>query len=254
MAIRKKVDKRQMLELKNITKQYKNKTALDTVNLQIRSGEFISILGPSGSGKSTLLNCVSGFDNNFAGDILVDNTSIKKVSSNKRNIGMVFQNYSLFPHMTALENIAYPLKVRKQSVSLADDMLDKVGLSAHGSKYPHQLSGGQQQRIALARAMVYNPQVVLMDEPLGALDLKLRNELQLFVKQMHNEYQATTVYVTHDLVEAFSMSDRIVVLNNGIVEQIDTPKNIYKAPINAFVEDFITSGLQHIQTLSRVIQ
>ena len=243
-----------MLELKNITKQYKSKTALNAVDLQIQSGEFVSILGPSGSGKSTLLNCISGFDNDFAGDISVDNNSIKKVPSNKRNIGMVFQQYALFPHMTALENIAYPLKMRKQSIDQAKEMLDKVGLADYGNKYPHQLSGGQQQRIALARAMVYNPKVVLMDEPLGALDLKLRNELQVFIKDMHKEYCTTTVYVTHDLVEAFSLSDRIIVLNNGVIEQVDTPKNIYKTPANEFVKDFITSGLQHIQTLSRVIQ
>jgi len=243
-----------MLELKNITKQYKSKTALNAVDLQIQSGEFVSILGPSGSGKSTLLNCISGFDNDFVGDILVDNNSIKKVPSNKRNIGMVFQHYALFPYMTALENIAYPLKMRKQSIDQAKEILDKVGLADYSNKYPHQLSGGQQQRIALARAMVYNPKVVLMDEPLGALDLKLRNELQVFIKDMHKEYCTTTVYVTHDLVEAFSLSDRIVVLNNGVIEQVDTPKNIYKTPANEFVKDFITSGLQHIQTLSRVIQ
>ena len=243
-----------MLELKNITKTFKSFNALQNINLQIHNGEFITVLGPSGSGKSTLLNLISGFDNNFAGDIVLDGKNLKTISSNKRNFGMVFQNYSLFPHMTALENVEFPLKIKNKYSSIpAMKIMDRLGLTAQYNNYPSQLSGGQQQRVALARALVYDPTIILLDEPLGALDLLLRNELQTLIKEIHQKTNKTFVYVTHDITEAFYLSDRIVILNDGEVQQIDTPINIYKRPANKFVENFISTGLAHINKLQKIL-
>lgn len=238
-----------MLEIKNLTKKYQY-NVLSNISFTVNKGEFITVLGPSGTGKSTLLNCISGFDTEFSGDILLNQNNVNKVPSNKRNIGMVFQNYSLFPHMTAIENVEFPLKIKKMSSSIpAMRMLDKLGLTAHYYKYPKQLSGGQQQRVALARAFVYKPDLILLDEPLGSLDLLLRNELQNVIKNLHKEEKNTFIYVTHDITEAFYLSDKILLLNNGEIQQFDTPLNIYKYPQNDFVKEFIHKGLQHITKL-----
>ncbi|MVT49835.1 polyamine ABC transporter ATP-binding protein [Bradyrhizobium yuanmingense] len=213
------------------------------LDLDIRKGEFITLLGPSGSGKTTTLMMLAGFEVPTHGEIYLSERPIKNVPPHRRDIGMVFQNYALFPHLTIAENIAFPLSVRKSSkaetqkrVSAALRMI-KMETFAH--RRPGQLSGGQQQRVALARALVFNPQLVLMDEPLGALDKRLREQMQLEIKQLHETMGITVVYVTHDQSEALTMSDRIAVFNDGIVQQIDRPDALYEHPVNSFVAHFI---------------
>lgn len=217
--------------------------AVDSVDLQIRAGEFLSLLGPSGSGKTTLLMMIAGFEMPSAGTIALGARDLTYVPPNKRNIGMVFQRYALFPHMTVAQNVAFPLRMR--GVAKADmavrveRALALVRLGDYAARMPAQLSGGQQQRVAVARALVFEPPVLLMDEPLGALDKKLREELQIEIKKLHQDVGVTIVYVTHDQEEALTMSDRIAVMNKGGIEQIGTPVDLYRSPANAFVADFI---------------
>ena len=213
------------------------------LNLDIRQGEFLSLLGPSGSGKTTTLMMLAGFESPTAGEISLNGVAITRTPPHKRNFGMVFQNYALFPHMTVADNIAYPLTVRK--LSAADrktkvaSALDMVQLGRMGERYPGQLSGGQQQRVALARALVFDPQLVLMDEPLGALDKQLREHMQIELKALHRRLGVTFVYVTHDQTEALTMSDRVAVFNDGTIQQIDVVDNLYEAPLNRFVAGFV---------------
>ncbi|MFZ3126593.1 MAG: ABC transporter ATP-binding protein [Rhodoferax sp.] len=213
------------------------------LNLDIQRGEFLSLLGPSGSGKTTTLMMLAGFESPTAGEISLDGVPITRTPPHKRNFGMVFQNYALFPHMTVADNIAYPLTVRK--VSAADReakvarALDMVQLGRMGSRYPSQLSGGQQQRVALARALVFDPQLVLMDEPLGALDKQLREHMQIEIKALHRRLGVTFVYVTHDQTEALTMSDRVAVFNEGMIQQIDVVDRLYETPVNRFVAGFV---------------
>jgi len=243
-----------MINIQNLNKVFKNNCVLKDINLKINAGEFVTLLGSSGSGKTTLLNCISGFETVSSGNVYIDDILINSVPSNKRNVGMVFQNYNLFPHMTALANVEFPLKLKNIPATVsAMEMLDKLGLSDHYNSYPDKLSGGQQQRVALARALVYNPKIILMDEPLGALDLKLRNELQLVIKNINKQEKITMLYVTHDITEAFVMSDRIAILNEGVIQQFDTPKEIYKNPVNQFVKDLIQSAFYHIEELQKMI-
>ena len=225
-----------MLSVKNITKQY-NDIVLNDVTFDVALGESVAILGPSGSGKTTLLNCITGFEKLSTGSVLLNNKDITHTSSNKRPLGMVFQNYSLFPNMTAYDNVAYPLRIRNANTNNVSKMLELVGIADHANKYPRQLSGGQQQRVAIARAMIYNPDVILMDEPLASLDLKLRIKLQKDIKSILKD--TTVVYVTHDFTEAFSMCDKIIVMNRGKVEQIGTPEEILTQPESEFVNEFI---------------
>lgn len=203
----------------NISKSYGDFKVIDGLNLDIERGEFVSLLGPSGSGKTTLLMMLAGFENPSSGTIHVDGKSINSVPSYKRNMGVVFQNYALFPHMTVAENIAFPLQMRgvgkAQAAEKVARVLDMVQLSAMSERKPSQLSGGQQQRVALARALVFEPHVVLMDEPLGALDKQLREQMQLDIRALHNRLGLTIVFVTHDQSEALTMSDRIAVFNKG---------------------------------------
>jgi putative spermidine/putrescine transport system ATP-binding protein len=213
------------------------------LNLEIQKGEFLSLLGPSGSGKTTTLMMLAGFESPTSGDILLNGQNITRTPPHKRNFGMVFQNYALFPHMTVADNIAYPLTVRKtpkaereQKVKRA---LDMVQMGPMGGRYPSQLSGGQQQRVALARALVFDPQLVLMDEPLGALDKQLREHMQIELKALHRRLGITFVYVTHDQSEALTMSDRVAVFNEGVIQQIDTVDRLYEAPSNRFVAGFV---------------
>ena len=231
------------ISIRNLTKLYGEVRALDNANLEIGAGEFITLLGPSGSGKTTCLMMIAGFVIPTAGDILVDGNSIVDIPTYKRNLGMVFQNYSLFPHMNVEKNIAFPLQMRKMKKREIEPRvqaaLELVRLSGFEKRRASQLSGGQQQRIALARALVYEPSVLLLDEPLGALDLKLRQEMQIELKHLHNRLGVTIIYVTHDQGEALTMSDRIVVLNFGAIQQVDTPDGMYKRPVNRFVADFI---------------
>ena len=229
--------------IQNVSKHFGDIKAVNQVTFSIKGGEFLTLLGPSGSGKTTLLNMIAGFFRPTNGVILIGEKDITVLPPEKRDVGMTFQNYALFPHMTVAENIAFPLKMKKvPKQEIADKIkkaLELVRLSGFESRYPKQLSGGQQQRISLARSIVFDPSLLLMDEPLGALDKKLRQHMQLELKQLQRKLQMTVVYVTHDQEEALTMSDRIAVMNEGRIEQIDTPDEIYQHPKNWFVADFI---------------
>ncbi len=232
------------LRFTNVKKTYDQKNlVVKDFNLEVAKGEFITLLGPSGSGKTTCLMMLAGFEDVTSGEILINGRSVTSIAPYARNIGMVFQQYALFPHMTIRENLAYPLKIRKQSKdeirSKVDEYLALVELQDFGGRYPGQLSGGQRQRVALARALIFAPDIVLMDEPLGALDKKLREQMQFEIKRLHEQLGFTVIYVTHDQTEALTMSDRIAVFNNGIVQQCAPPHVLYERPANLFVADFI---------------
>jgi putative spermidine/putrescine transport system ATP-binding protein len=232
------------VEFERVQKSYDGEIlVVKDLNLAIRKGEFVTMLGPSGSGKTTCLMMLAGFETATHGEIKLGGVSINNISPHKRNIGMVFQNYALFPHMTVGENLAFPLEVRKlgkaeveQKVTRA---LDMVQMGDFVARRPAQLSGGQQQRIALARALVFEAELVLMDEPLGALDKQLREQLQYEIKHIHENLGITVVYVTHDQSEALTMSDRIAVFNDGVIQQLADPESLYERPENAFVAQFI---------------
>jgi len=231
------------LELHDVAKAFGSVRAVDNVNLHISHGEFLTLLGPSGSGKTTTLNMIAGFEIPSAGRILLESRDITTVPPNRRGIGMVFQNYALFPHMTVFENIAFPLRMRKtpaaQIRKMAEEALELVKLPGFGHRYPRQLSGGQQQRIALARAIVFKPKILLMDEPLGALDKKLRDHMRIEIKNLQMSLKITVIYVTHDQEEALTMSDRIAIMNEGGIVQLDTTEALYENPASLFVADFI---------------
>lgn len=231
------------LHLQDLTKHYGSVVAVNKINLQVEAGEFLTLLGPSGSGKTTTLAMIGGFQEPTSGEIYVNDAPISGLPPYKRHLGVVFQNYALFPHMTVYDNIAFPLKFnpvpKAEVTSRVRRMLDIVQLPGYEKRYPRQLSGGQQQRIALARALVFNPSVLLMDEPLGALDKKLREEMQLEIRRLHQELEVTIIYVTHDQEEALTMSDRIAVMSHGRIEQLGTPMDVYKRPATAFVASFI---------------
>ncbi len=213
------------------------------LNLDIARGEFLTMLGPSGSGKTTCLMMLAGFEPATHGEITLDGTSINNLAPHKRGIGMIFQNYALFPHMTVAENLAFPLEVRKMGKSDIEAKvkraLDMVQLGDFGHRRPAQLSGGQQQRVAVARALVFDPELVLMDEPLGALDKQLREQMQYEIKHIHESLGVTVVYVTHDQSEALTMSNRVAVFNDGVIQQLAPPDELYEKPDNAFVAQFI---------------
>lgn len=232
------------VEFRNVDKSYDGRTlAVRDLNLCIARGEFLTLLGPSGSGKTTTLNMLAGFERPVRGSIMLDGKPVDRLPPYERNIGMVFQNYALFPHMSVAENVAFPLGVRR--VGKADRearvrrALEMVRLSEYSARRPDQLSGGQQQRVALARALVFEPTLVLMDEPLGALDRKLREHMQIELKQLHDVLGITMVYVTHDQGEALTMSDRVAVFNHGALVQLGTPHELYNTPNDVFVASFI---------------
>jgi putative spermidine/putrescine transport system ATP-binding protein len=233
------------VELKGLSKFYANSTApaVADVNLHIAPGEFVTLLGPSGSGKSTTLGMVAGFTKVSAGSILLDGSDVSLVPANKRNLGMVFQSYSLFPHMTVGENVEFPLRQRKipraERIRLVKEMLTRVQLGSFGDRSPQQLSGGQQQRVALARALVFNPGVLLLDEPFGALDKRLREAMQMELSTLHRELGTTCIFVTHDQDEALAMSDRIAVFSEGRIEQVGSPRELYENPASLFVAEFL---------------
>jgi putative spermidine/putrescine transport system ATP-binding protein len=241
------------VELARLRKTFGGAVAVDEVTLDIVPGEFVTFLGPSGSGKTTTLNMIIGFAEPDSGAIRMNGRPIQDLPTHRRDIGMVFQSYALFPHMTAADNVAFALKQRRvgrseRSARVAE-ALATVHLDQHGKRYPHELSGGQQQRIALARAIVFGPRLLLMDEPLGALDRKLRESLQLEIRRLHRELGITFVYVTHDQEEALVLSDRIAVFNEGSIEQCGTPEELYENPRTAFVADFLgESNLFHGRT------
>lgn len=226
-----------------VSQHYKDFVALDAVDLDVRAGEFLTLLGASGSGKSTLLSIIAGFNAPSAGTVTVGGRDVTGVPPHKRGLGMVFQNYALFPHLSVFDNIAFPLrrrKVAKAEVRAAvADVLDLVELGSYAGRRPAELSGGQQQRVALARAIVFNPSVLLLDEPLGALDKKLRDQLQFELKRLHRELGMTFVFVTHDQEEALAMSDRIALMREGQVVQVGTPSEIYDAPAERYVAEFL---------------
>ena len=232
-----------VLELRGVRKSYAGQEAVAGVDLRLRRHEFLTFLGPSGSGKTTTLMLVAGLQRPDAGSILLDGASVDRLPPHRRDIGMVFQHYALFPHMTVRRNIAFPLEMRRVDRAEAErrvqEALGLVGLAGLGDRLPRQLSGGQQQRVALARAVVYRPALLLMDEPLGALDKQLRGQLQLEIKRMHRELRMSVLYVTHDQDEALTMSDRIAVFNAGRVEQAGTPLDLYERPATRFVAGFI---------------
>ena len=233
----------QRVALRNVTKSFGSVVALKTISLDIEEGEFITLLGPSGCGKTTTLRLIAGFNDPDQGQILLGDQDITNLPPQKREIGMVFQDYALFPHLTIKENIAFPLRERRTPKEKINDrvaeLLELVRLPGVEERYPSELSGGQAQRISVARAVAYPPRVLLMDEPLGALDLKLREAMQLELRRIQQELQITTVFVTHDQTEAMNMSDRIAVMRNGEIEQIGTAWDIYNFPQSSFVADFV---------------
>lgn len=236
--------KQPLVEFIDVQKTYDGEElVIKNLNLKIRAGEFLTMLGPSGSGKTTCLMMLAGFEAPTHGRVLLGDVQLNNVPPHKRGIGMVFQNYALFPHMTVYENLAFPLEVRritKQDIEIkVKRALSMVELEQFGVRRPAQLSGGQQQRVALARALVFEPELVLMDEPLGALDKNLREQMQYEIKHIHENLGMTVVYVTHDQSEALTMSDRIAVFNDGIVQQLAAPDELYEKPDNAFVAEFI---------------
>ena len=241
------------LELRGLTKLYGGLRAVDDVSLAVRPGEFVTLLGPSGSGKTTTLRIIAGFVAADDGAVILDGKDLTRVPPYKRDVGMVFQNYALFPHMSAAANVAFPLQMRRfpraEIQRRVDDALRLVRLEGLGDRLPRQLSGGQQQRVALARALVFNPSVLLMDEPLGALDRKLREALQLEIVRVCRRLVVTVIYVTHDQEEALVMSDRIAVYNQGRIEQVGTGETLYERPGTLFVADFVGESNIFLGTL-----
>jgi spermidine/putrescine transport system ATP-binding protein len=231
------------ISLQNVTKRFGSVTAVDAVSLDIREGEFITLLGPSGCGKTTTMRMIAGFEEPDQGEILLRGHDVVGIPPNKREVNMCFQHYALFPHMTVEENIAYSLRLRKvpkeERHAEVRTMLEIVRLEGYETRRPGQLSGGQQQRVALARALINRPAALLLDEPLGALDVKLRKQMELELKRIQLELGTTFVYVTHDQEEALSMSDRIAVMNAGVIEQLGIPREVYDHPDTPFVADFV---------------
>lgn len=232
-----------MVNINNVSKSFGSVLAVDDASLSLKRGDFLTIVGPSGCGKTTLLRMIAGFDVPTQGEILLNGQHVEDVPPYKRSIGMVFQNLALFPHMSAEQNVAYPLKMRRFPVGEIPERVEKylnlVKLSGLGKRRPHELSGGQRQRVAIARALSFSPDLLLLDEPLSALDKKLREEMQLEFRRIQQELGVTTINVTHDQREALVMSDHIVVMDDGVVQQSDTPVDIYRNPGNKFVANFI---------------
>ena len=232
--------KQDFVKFEQVDKSYDGEVlVVKGLDLDIAQGEFLTLLGPSGSGKTTTLMMLAGFETPTNGEIYLDGNPISNIPPHKRGIGMVFQNYALFPHLSVYENLAFPLKVRKTPKEIIDDKISKtlamVSLSDFANRMPAQLSGGQQQRVAVARSLVFDPQLVLMDEPLGALDKNLRESMQYELKHIHESLGVTVVYVTHDQSEALTMSNRIAVFNDGYIQQLSNPNDLYETPVNSFV-------------------
>ena len=235
------------IQVKNISKRFKDFVALDNVNLDVASGELIALLGPSGSGKTTLLRIIAGLEFADTGSVTIDGKESQEKHVKERNVGFVFQHYALFKHMTVFENVAFGLRVRHKDVRPSDekinrkvmDLLALVHLDKFYDRYPSQLSGGQRQRVALARALAVEPKLLLLDEPFGALDAKVRKELRRWMRRLHDEIHVTSIFVTHDQEEAMEVSDRVVVMSNGRIEQVGTPEEVYHKPSNGFVYDFL---------------
>jgi putative spermidine/putrescine transport system ATP-binding protein len=247
-------DKRGAVRFENIRKEYADSVAVDDLSIDIPPGEFFTLLGPSGSGKTTTLMMLAGFTAPTSGRIVVDGVDIARTPADKRDIGVVFQDYALFPHMTVRDNLAFPLEMRHRSkddiAERVERALSLVDLPQAADRYPDQLSGGQKQRIAVARSIVFDPAFLLMDEPLGALDRKLRQRLQIELRELQRQLDITMIYVTHDQEEAMSMSDRVAVMRGGRIEQMGSPRDLYENPASSFVADFLgTNNLVEVQTV-----
>lgn len=231
------------IELRGLVKQFGAVTAVEQLDLSIREGEFFSMLGPSGSGKTTVLRLIAGFETPTAGLVMLAGSDVTKAAPFDRDVNTVFQDYALFPHLSVLENVAYGLRVRKvgktEREKTANELLETVRLGGYGSRKPSELSGGQRQRVALARALAVRPKVLLLDEPLGALDLKLREQMQIELKELQRELGITFIFVTHDQEEALTLSDRVAVFNQGRIEQLGTPRQLYEEPSSEFVARFV---------------
>ncbi len=246
------------LEIKNLSKTFDTKEAVKNVSFSVNEGEFLSILGPSGCGKTTLLRMLIGLVKPTSGQILKDGKDITNVVPSARKMGFVFQNYALFENMTVLGNVEYALKIKKETRATAREvatkLIEKMGLSEHINKKPSALSGGQQQRVAIARTLALNPDIILFDEPMSALDVATRLSLRKELKDIQKEYGTTMIYITHDQEEAFAMSDRILVMDTSVAVQLDTPENIIKHPANEYVEKFVVENLKiKIDSLSKYI-
>lgn len=243
------------ISIQHVQKKFGDNTIIPDLSAQIRNGEFFTLLGPSGCGKTTLLRMIAGFNSIESGTIAFDDQVINSLPTHTRNIGMVFQSYAIFPHLTVRENVEYGLKIRKvprkEMKTRVDTMLEQVRIAEYQDRRPDRLSGGQQQRVALARAIVIHPQVLLMDEPLSNLDAKLRIEMRTVIREIQNDVGITTVYVTHDQEEALAISDRIAVMNRGVIQQIGSPEGIYSRPYNVFVATFIGHSNLFYATVSR---
>ncbi|MBR6528795.1 MAG: ABC transporter ATP-binding protein [Firmicutes bacterium] len=235
------------IKIEGITKVFDGVKALDNINFTVDKGEFLSILGPSGCGKTTLLRILIGIEVADDGKIFIHDEDITNLNPSKRHMGIVFQNYALFPNMTVLQNVEYALKINKETKANAREkameILEKVGLKDHLNKKPHEMSGGQQQRVAIARTLALNPDVILFDEPMSALDADNRLTLRREFKEIQRQFGITMIYITHDQEEAFSLSDRVMVMNKGVIEQIDTPNKIFNNPKNDYVRNFVTNHL-----------
>lgn len=231
------------LQIRNLCKNYDDKTVINNISVDVYNGEFLSILGSSGCGKTTLIRMLIGIENPTSGNIYLDNQDITNFAPSLRKMGIVFQNYALFPNMTVYKNIAYALKCRhlpkKEIDQRVKDIIQKVGLEEHANKKPSKLSGGQCQRVAIARTLVLNPDIILFDEPMAALDAQMRMQLREEIKKLQKEFNITMIYITHDQEEAFALSDRIMVMNNGNIEQLATPKEIYNHPASSYIEEFV---------------
>ena len=243
------------LKINNLRKDFADNTAVNNISFSINAGEFFSILGPSGCGKTTTLRMIAGFVMPTDGKILIDNNDITFQAPEERNIGFVFQNYAIFPHMNVFDNISFGLKMRSNDQETINTKvaaaLEQVNLSGYENRFQRELSGGEQQRVALARVLVTEPQILLLDEPLSALDKKLREEMKIWIKELQKKLKITTVYVTHEQSEALTMSDRIAIMNKGNISQIGSPTDIYEKPSNAFVADFIgTSNFMKLDLIS----
>ncbi len=236
------------LEVSHIQKQFDGEEVLKDISFQVRKGEFLAILGLSGCGKTTLLRILIGLEHQDSGSIKKDGKEISKLAPNERGMGIIFQNYALFPNMTVLENVAYALKLKKETKASAKKIalhtLEQIGMSEHLNKKPRQLSGGQQQRVAIARTLAMNPDIVLLDEPISALDVTNREIMKQELKAIQKKFHSTMIFITHEQEEAFYLADRIMVMSEGRMEQLDTPENIFKNPANSFVKDFVVAHLE----------
>ena len=235
------------LSVKDLYKNYDGKDVLDHISFDVKEGEFLSVLGPSGCGKTTLLRILIGLEKQTDGKILLDGSDISHLKPNERGMGIIFQNYALFPNMTVFENVEYALKLnaslKKDSGKIAMQTLEQIGMMEHRDKKPRQLSGGQQQRVAIARTLALNPKVILLDEPISALDVTNREIMKNELKEIQRKFQSTMIFITHEQEEAFYLSDRIMVMSEGRIEQLDTPKNIYDHPANQYIKDFVVAHL-----------